>query len=494
MIRDANSGVPRLEGDYDCCIVGAGPAGIAIALRLARAGRRVLLLEAGDRDYTHESQSLYDGEVLGLDYDPLDAPRLRHLGGTTGHWGGQCLLFDRFDFAPRADVPLSGWPIGYDDLEPYQRPVADLLGFTPFGAPRRAGRYGDTLDELSQRWAVDRAFHELRSYTPLHFGIRFVGELEAEPGIDLVLNANVTGLDVDGTTGRVTGARVESYSGHRFIATAGRFVLAMGGMEVSRALLHLNEERGNLFGNQGGMVGRCFMEHPVLHNGSYFITRRLYSHSRHWEFERLLRHQKPEVVLSPTETHMRAAGILNGALHLDRMYPREIEAGASTDPFVAGLVQGRDYHFTGTAWVVGEQAPNPDSRIVLTDGRDRFGLRRVGMDWRLLPIDVATLRETSLEVARMFIRTGLGRMQMHEGLWARDAEIAFDYSRHHMGGARMAADARTGVVDADCRVHGAQNLYVAGSAVFATSSHANPTFTILQLAMRLADHLTGQTA
>jgi choline dehydrogenase-like flavoprotein len=62
-----------------------------------------------------------------------------------------------------------------------------------------------------------------------------------------------------------------------------------------------------------------------------------------------------------------------------------------------------------------------------------------------------------------------------------------------MGTTRMHADARKGVVDAQCRVHGTDNLYVAGSSVFPSGGYANPTLTLVALALRLADHLKGRT-
>jgi choline dehydrogenase-like flavoprotein len=496
MIFDARGGFPALEGGYDVCIAGSGPAGLTVALKLTEAGRRVLVLEAGDREFSGESQELYDGALLGLDYYPLDTPRLRFLGGSTGHWGGQCLLLDPFDFEPREDVPLSGWPIRYEDLEPYQAETARLLQCSEFGSEiRRPADDTGTIEIVTQRWSVERAFYDLKGNDPLRFGTHFRELLETSPGIDVLLNANVVGFDVDGATGRITAARVRNYEDATATFAADRFVLAMGGIENARMLLHLNEEQADRFGNQGGMVGRCFMEHPVIDHGIYFITKRLYSHSPAWEFERLHRKAIPELLLSPSRQNALKNGWLNSTLRLNRLTRQPMtEREIGDSPFVQALVADEDYFFKGTNWVVGEQSPNPASRVVLTDDRDRLGLRKVGLDWRLQPIDIETLRGSTIEAARWLIRTGLGRMQIEPSLWERAADLPLDYSSHHMGGARMSQTAETGVVDADCKVHGAANLYVAGSGVFATSGHANPTFTIVQLALRLADHLIGKAA
>ncbi len=498
MILDARGGFPNLEGRYHCCIIGSGPAGITLALKLADAGRRVLLLEAGDREVTTESQDLYEGLILGHDYFPLSAPRLRALGGTSGHWGGQCMLLDHFDFLPRRDVPLSGWPIRYADLEPYQAEAAQILQTGSFRSQNRkpADNTG-TIDIVDQRFSSDRPFYDMENNDPVRFGIKYLAFLKGSRQVDLVLNANVVGFNVDDTTGRIVGVRVHTYDGQRGNVTADCFVLAMGALENSRMLLHLNREQGDRFGNQNDMVGRCFMEHLTIHNNVYFITKRLYSHSSTWEFERLFRRAIPELLLSPSHKQMLKNGWTNTVVRLGRLNrePLEIDDIPASD-FIDKLKFNEDYFFTGRSSIVGEQQPNLASRILLTEEKDRFGLRVVGLDLQLKPNDIETLRSSTIEVAKFLIRTGLGRMQMEPALWDLETteHLPLDFFSHHMGGARMSLSSDTGVVDADCKVHGSKNLYVAGSGVFATGGHANPTFTIVQLALRLADHLIGNAA
>ena len=104
----------------DVCVVGAGAAGIPLALSLTGKGLKVLLLEAGERSQDSRAQAHYQGEVADERmHSPLHRYRLRGLGGSTSLWGGRCMPYDPIDFEERAWVPHSGWPISYEGLLPY---------------------------------------------------------------------------------------------------------------------------------------------------------------------------------------------------------------------------------------------------------------------------------------------------------------------------------------------------------------------------------------
>lgn len=497
MINDLKAGPPPIHGHYDHCVIGAGAAGISLALALAAAKKRVILLEGGDRDFTSESQQLYEGDVTGLDTHALDVPRLRYLGGTTGHWTGRVLHRDAADFVPRDDISLSGWPIREQALVPYQSDAAELLGTTRIRRSRRQADDTGTIDIVTQHFSSSDAIFDLNKDEPRRFGAHFARALQDAADIDTLINANFVGFDVDGATGRMISAQVVGYDDARYTISADNFIMAMGGIENTRALLHLNDEYDNRFGNQGDMVGRCFMDHPRLPLGSYFITQRLFSPLPYFGVERLVRRSPKQMVLSPNPNYARRNGFLNGGVWLN--FPRRRPLSDDTldsAPFLRGLTFDHDYFFTGEGLLFAEQAPNPDSRLTLSDNKDRFGLRQAALDWQLLPIDVETMRRVSLEAAEFLIRNGIGRMQIDPSLWqgATSSDIPMMSSSHHMGGTRMSETSQTGVVDTDCRVHGAQNLYVASGAVFPTSGLANPTYTIVQLALRLADHLVAKPA
>jgi hypothetical protein len=138
-----------------------------------------------------------------------------------------------------------------------------------------------------------------------------------------------------------------------------------------------------------------------------------------------------------------------------------------------------------------EQAPNPASRVYLGERRDRLNMPVLVLDWRICREDTESLMRLHELLDERLQRHRLGRL---DDTGEPFSDRLYTDASHHIGTARMSADPRHGVVNARCAVHGVDNLYVAGSAVFPTSGHANPTLTIVALALRLAAHLKSTTS
>jgi len=143
-----------------------------------------------------------------------------------------------------------------------------------------------------------------------------------------------------------------------------------------------------------------------------------------------------------------------------------------------------------------EQVPNWDSHVRLTEQTDRFGMPRLHIDWRYSELDVRTVASAFRLLQRDFAQSALGELTLDPDEADVETVIRRDgaYGGHHIGTARMAHEPAQGVVDEDCRVFGIHNLYVAGSAVFPTSGQANPTLTIVALAIRLAHHIEAEAS
>ena len=492
MILDIDQvAVLPLARRYDVCIAGGGVAGIVLAHALASRGKRVLLLEAGGYEFSQSSQSLYSGANIGGEYFPLDSTRLRYFGGTSNHWTGLCRPLDKYDFERRDHIDASGWPIDITDLQPYLSEACEILEISDFPADVVLKNSGGRLKEVF-----------FQSSPPVRFGAKYREFLASSDAVDVFLSANLIDIGLDAGSGKVSDFTFRGYDDNRPAreVSADQYVLALGGIENARTLLNANRQIPEGLGNNHDLVGRYFIEHPHQVVGYY-----LADSSR-------TRFGKERRIVSPSDEFMQQERIANAGFWVQPRPVRDLEpfkappqeqtaegscANATIEDFgkTARPLRCRPDRF-GVLRVASEQVPNRNSRVKLSDQTDRFGLRRPVLDWRLLPMDKKTIHAGAMEIAKYFARNDIGRVKLLE--WVLDennpvlpgldegAQVA---GHHHIGTTRMGKSERNGVVDSDCRVFGIGNLYVAGSGVFCTGGHANPTFTIVQLALRLSDHL-----
>ena len=485
---------------FDVCVVGAGPAGITVARRLAARGLDVALMEAGGLDYSDQSQDFYRGAVVGHEYHATDVTRLRYFGGTSNHWGGRCRTLEAHDFEAHAFHALSGWPIGKGALDPYRDETDAILDLP--SAEHFPDRPAATMAE-------DFTTIRFRMSPPTRFGEKYRDEIIASERIRLVLNANLVDLRLGPDLASVTEAVFKSYTpgDPGFLVKARAFCLCLGGLENPRMLLNARGQLPAGIGNAHDLVGRFFCEHIGVRAGKVLFADTVW----------------PSADYGPTPEMMRARGALDfnlilktEAMSLKKEFSRSLICATPFTERLAAQVLGWKINcdtggmrkYLAAAWadeearggqvsLVIEQALNPDSRVRLSEERDAFGLQRLALDWRVSALDYHTLRSAMLTLGERLAEQGAGRVQLQDWLLAEPPvlppmgqgdEIAL---HHHMCTTRMSADPRTGVVDADCRVHGMANLYLGGSSVFASAGHANPTYTVVQLALRLGDHLSG---
>jgi choline dehydrogenase-like flavoprotein len=485
LLTDAR-GIPADTAlEREVCVIGAGAAGIALALELAGAPFRVALLESGGFDPEPDTGDLARGRIYGRAYPPLHEVRTRRFGGSTWCWNGLCRPLEPIDFAEREWVPGSGWPFGPETLRPFYARAQRVCGLEELaeGAPAAADAGGPLLPlepDLVETRAVQLA--------PTRFGEVHRAAISAAPNVDVFLHANAVELRSDETGSRIESVRVATLSGAGFELRSRVFVLATGGIENPRLLLASNRVHAQGIGNANDLVGRFFMEHPHVAAAALLPARSDLALERYFPQRR--GRVEEFAVLVPTPAAQRREGILDfqlafgseGALPgFERSLARAVHAlegaGARAAERAVFLV------------AAGEQAPNPQSRVRLAAERDALDVPRAQLEWRLSALDKRSLLRGHQLVGRALARAGLGRLQIllreDDAEWPDDLAVG----RHHMGTTRMHADPRRGVVDASCRVHGVDNLFVAGSSVFPTSGAAGPTLTIVALAIRLADHL-----
>jgi choline dehydrogenase-like flavoprotein len=527
MFVDARSVPAGTIIESDLCIIGAGAAGITLARQFLSAGLRVSLVESGGLEYEDATQQLYAGTSVGLDFPSLLTSRAREFGGTTNFWGGWCLPLDPIDFEPRDGLPYRGWPIRRTDLDPWYAKAQQLVQIGPY--EYRPEKWGIRLNDIPPPFnGPNLVCRMLQCSPPTNFAKAYGAELKQSGAVTVFLHANAVHLADDEPGHTVQQLAIATLDGNKFTVQSRFYVLAAGGIETARLLLASGKEGGPGLGNAKGLVGRYFMAHIEYdsstvavadpHTDFTFCTNEtLISSGRYYGPFGL----KFVTFVAVAEERIRALALPNCKYRWSFTYAPEM---AGIDAFRRLLNRESDHtmsdvmevarHIGGAGefafrkamgWplypvrainvhMTSEPLPNPDSRITLGDDRDALGMRRVVVDWRLTPEDKRAALALQHLLGTEVGRTGFGRLRLNlkedDTTWPTD----LFGDQHHMGTTRMHADPALGVVDADCRVHGLSNLYVASSAVFPTAGAANPTLTIVALALRLADHIKRQLA
>jgi choline dehydrogenase-like flavoprotein len=533
-----------LEGDL--CIIGGGPAGITVAHELASTGLKLILVESGGTRRQQAADALNAGVEVSEGFAPLSLFRRRVLGGASVIWGGRCVPFDPIDFEPREHVPLSGWPVSYEEVAAY---YPRALAYCEAGAGACNDEPADVapfLDGFSSD-SVETSTYE-RFSAPTNFGKRYGPALKAAADVVVLTHTTCTQLLSD-DDGRIVEASCVTLDDTQLRIKANRFVLAAGSIETYRLLANSPGPSGAALGDHSGMLGRCLMNHMEGTLGRLVLDRP--DRKISWGFERsgdgvycrrritiapaAQREHKTlnfvarlhhELVADPRHHN----GILSAMFLVKRMLLPEYRGKLSIidDPatvpkgaifwslharnilmgvpalagFSAQWFWRRHLIYRRLPYVVlesrkgvypldinVEESPNPDSHLYLTDQRDRFGMRQVGVKWAPLARDYDSIVANCRILRDAFAASGTGSYQFDERT-VHDAVRKFrPIGGHHIGVTRMSREPSEGVVDENCRVHGTLNLFVASASVFPTSGHASPTLTIVALSVRLAEHL-----
>jgi len=523
LIEDFNKFNDGTSVMADVCIIGAGAAGITIAREFLGTHYKVVILEGGGFDPEADSQKLFESEVVGLPHNSIHDGRARVFGGTTTLWGGQALRLEDFDFKVRSWIPYSGWPIPREALDPYYERAERVLHLgarIPF-------------EDLCSSFGIDpppfdrnKLYMECSRWSPKpNFGKTYREELKNASNISVLLHANVTAIVTNQTANAVENVEFKTLAGNKGTAKAQFYVICCGGIETARLLLASNRVEPHGVGNQNDLVGRYFQEHIHVNYGNVLTKRRarlqnlfesffvkglkhapLVTLTQQMQVEKQLLSIHGLVVFEPAPDSGIAAmkklframigRSLSNVSELRRLIGRTLANPGDLLRLAYRLhVQKRAATPKRGPILFGaqcEMAPNPDSRVLLSQARDQLGMPRVRLDWRLGDLERRTLSEFVRTLGSEFERLGLGSFDLKQVAFLDDpavwVERAHD-SAHHMGTTRMHESPQLGVVDPQCQVHGIANLYIGSSAVFPTSARSNPTLTILALCVRVADRL-----
>jgi choline dehydrogenase-like flavoprotein len=549
MLTDAANWPADTALEADLCIVGAGAAGIATALQFEYGPVQVLVLESGGLAEDARTQQLYAGSVVDEKlHSPPDTDRQRRFGGSTTIWGGRCVPMDPIDFERRDFIPLSGWPLDRASLDPFYAQANRLCeageyAYTAGAAFRDPARpVRPIIDGFA---SPDFTTDTLERFScPTDFGARYGHRLRAASNIRVLLGANVTGVNLSADGTKVESLTVQTLGGRRLSARARVVVLAVGGLEVARLLLASRDVHRDGVGNAHDVVGRYYMAHLAGTLGSLKFNGPLSSVHHGYDIAADGTYCRQRIAVTAQAQRRERIGNFVARLHHPRITdPAHHSAILSLlylsrifIPYEYAKRLHGDHHGTAAEWLAhlrnlaggpfdavrfawhmlrdrrlaerkfpsiiirssanlysldfhAEQQPNAASRVTLGDERDALGMPRIRIDWRYTAGDVDTVCRAIALLARDINASGLGRFDYDPATVEFEMTRYGAYGGHHIGTTRMGDDPRTSVVDADCRVHGVRNLYIAGAAVFPTSSQANPTLTLVALALRLAGHL-----
>jgi choline dehydrogenase-like flavoprotein len=462
------------------------------------------------------------------------------LGVSTTAWGGRLVPYDSIDCEKRDYVPLSGWPISYREVSCYFSRAASLceshlsdfeLTLQNDAKDLPATLNHGILTNRVERWS-----------TPTDFAKKYSSELAQSDCARVLIDQHCVEVTLDESHSRVQSVRVQSRGQAPRQIRAKMFVLACGGLENARLLLASRRQMRCGVGNQNDMVGRCYMGHILGTHGHL----RLHG-NRMPKFYRLMKDQHGRYMRRRfwvSETMQRQAKMMNIIAFPFRPDPADPQHGDAvlSLQFLAEALSTREartelstlaHHFrnvlftnplawTSFVWQTwgrlkraprlpfllpyrrrnhdaiyfqSEHAPNRDSRVVLSDRLDEFGMPRLEPRVAFSEIDTTTVVQFYEMLNRSLREMELGQVEYSEPeLRGHLRHTMENYCSlaHHIGTTRMSDDPRNGVVDSECRVHGLDNLYIAGSSVFPTSGHANPTLTLLALSLRLADCLVSE--
>ena len=525
MLIDANELDGKAPLAADVCVIGAGPAGLAIASVLARADIPTIVLEQAGRSAIGGNALRW---LIELGRKSKNGVRLAPLPPET--------------FNPRPGLGLPGWPIAAADLAPYYRQAQQVFGLSPFGfsvgeweepGALRLPLPEDRLATSMYQFAEGRAVHE-----------DLVRGLVDAEHVRIVHGAVVREITTTEGGTQAKGVEVATTSGRSLEIRTPTIVLAAGGLDNAHLLLLSQRGRRTAIGDEHGVLGRYYMEHPLLDGGDFVPgSARLIDAMALYDLRpvhdlSVMGHLRlaPEIVRDRDMLQLSALFFPREVDHRERyrLSPRQERALRATFEFrsylrsggfanlarVPRMVSGIDALF-GAAWrdkcgrfprlgrggwsmrprpsvtfgafqVVHqvEQPPHWSNRVFLGQETDGWGRPVLEREWSWHAEDMARTLAAQDLVATELAAAGLG--DYHIARPDNEPLVLTLNCAHPMGTTRMHADPKQGVVDAMCRVHEVDNLFVAGSSTFTTGSYVNPTLTAVALALRVADTIKAR--
>tara|TARA_B100000767_G_scaffold274901_1_gene309488 strand:- start:1973 stop:3382 length:1410 start_codon:yes stop_codon:yes gene_type:complete len=455
--------------DVPVVIIGSGPAAITLALELEKKKISSIIIEAGDEKYNYESQQSYKAEVIGDKISNFTHNRLRQFGGTSGHWGGWC--------KPLADYNFANWNINKKDLDIYSNETCKILG----------------INNEFRSIELNNNFEQIEfQYSKVRFARKFRSQIKNSNYIKLILKTQVSHFEGNDnfTQYAVCYSKQKKYE-----IKSKLFILACGGIENSRILLW-TKEKNDGFINNYLPIGKYWMCHPWMLGGVGVIKKK--------KFKKILKEEYIEyegpVHIATTKNIRKEKNILGGALYMNAVEDTKIYKEIIKDLLcvapelgkkIARKVFSKDLK-CGNIFLQIEEEPKITNKITLhpnlKDSLDIPITKLFYFQSKSSLLNAKTILENFGDFCR---KTDSGRIAIKE-----EIENLQNYEslgvNHHIGGTRMGNSSKTSVVDENLKLHDNKNLYVLGSSNFVSSGYANPTYTIIQMSLRLANEISNK--
>jgi hypothetical protein len=464
---------------YDVIIVGAGPAGISIALELEKKKIKVALIEAGKEEYNIESQDFYKGVNEGEFPQDLEVSRLRMFGGTTGHWGGTCRPLDPYDY--------DKWPIKKADLDMYLDQACEIL---------------EIKNEFREKNISNSSSLKIIEFqrSKIRFKEKYLSHIKKSKFIHLFLDTCLVNINSDDFVFK----SADCLMGGTPINISSKFIIvAAGGIENSRILLIANSKNEKIFSPELP-IGNYWYEHPFKALGNALVKQDEIKKNMESTYNHFINmfnagNASTAYSIAPTEIFINKKKILNSCIWLV-IHKRTNDNWKNISKNLFCIAPDLSNVFLNlikkkvacgaslfSSW---EQEAQFKNRIVLSENiKDLNDYPVAKIIYSKSQLVRKTAKTCFEEIGQYFVENNLGRVSGKSFLFDENQKYMSDAGWHHMGGTIMGSNRKNSVVDSNMKVHGSKNMYIAGSSVFPSGGHANPTLTIIQLSLRLANHL-----
>ena len=454
--------------DFEVVIIGSGPAGISLALKLEKKKIKSLIIEAGPEEFSDTSQEFYTSKLVGDTITNLKESRLRQFGGTSAIWGGWSKPMEKYN--------LTNWGITYSELEKFSNEACKILN----------------INNNFRKSNISKHFNQIEfQYSPVRFNEKYKDHITKSFFINLILNTQATKFI--GNENKTESVEC-IFNNQSFKIKSKFFILCAGGIENSRILLW-SRINGNLI-NKNSPVGMHWMTHPWFLGGYGVLKKK--------ELSKFLGNnyinRDGPLHIASSNILKKEKNILSGSIYMDvkenkKFYKEIIKDLLCVAPEfgkkIARNILEKDLK-CGNIFMHLEDPPNNENKISLDiNTKDNNGIPITNLFYKESQKTLLTAKIILEEFGDICRKFNFGRIAIK-----KDIDDLKKYESlgvyHHIGGTRIGKDSKNSVVDENLKIHDNKNLYVLGSSIFPTSGYTNPTFTIIQLSLRLGEKISRE--